>query len=54
MPYALFRGAKQISKLHTDKQCAWVEAFERKVVLIGRRTLMLPKPYEIREVKEQE
>lgn len=52
MKYALFHENIQISKAHSNKQCAWIEAFERKVVFIGRNRIMLPKPYEIREIKE--
>lgn len=35
MPYALFKDGKQISKTHSTKEAALVEAFEARAIVKG-------------------
>ena len=48
--YALFKNDKQISKAHTTRRAALIEAYELNVVIQGRKLFGLIKGYEIKEV----
>ena len=60
MAYALFKGGKQMSKAHSTKGAALIEAYERKVVVSScsdfpdhepmKSSKELLDGYEIREV----
>lgn len=52
--YALFKNGKQISKAHSTKCAAWIEAFERGAVYCMRGLLCAFDGYQVKEVKQEE
>ena len=48
--YALFKNNKQISKAHTTKRAALIEAYELNVVIRGGKFLGLIDGYKVKEV----
>lgn len=54
--YALFHNDRQISKAHKYRACVWIEAFERKLVIMvahdfdGQDRVILPQGYRIKEL----
>ena len=59
--YALFHNGRQISKAHSTRNAAVIEAIERKLAIwgsgdflgdVGVSTVALPEGYDIKEVQE--
>ena len=51
--YAIFKDGKQVTKAHSTKRAAMVEAFEAKIIYSSRYEMCLPNGYIIQEVVDQ-
>ena len=51
--YAIFKEGKQVTKAHSTKRAAMIEAFEAKIAYHHRRGNYLFKGYIIGEVEDQ-
>ena len=51
--YALFRDNKQISKPHSTKEAAMIEAYEQGVVVVLKGHKFLVDDHYVREVKDE-
>lgn len=52
--FALFRDGQQASKAHLTRLAALIEAYERGLIVRGRRLAWLSRPYSIEPVSCRE